>query len=227
MNAALDLQKMAREPLDPELKAFLTTTRVLGGRFVKHPLVFGPADYPGHLNRQLYAKKDQLKKAEESRAWLSWLYLHERPWRIPQLISLVNKNLISREELRRVLLPMWMDTEFPHQFRVTPLTLFTRAGFLTDAPAVWDALPSTLTVYRGDSRHPKWTTLSWTLARGKAEWFARRWASIKKPGWVWIAQLEKSKALAYIEGRNEAEVVVSPSELKGIKKERPTSQEIR
>jgi hypothetical protein len=198
--------------LDEELKAYLQPTGPLGP-FVRHPLVFGPADIPGYLNRQLKMKKEHLARAEREGNWSHYLMLHERPWRIPVLSRLVFENRLTRGQLQDLLLSTWMDTEFPHQFRKTPLELFTHAGFVTDNQVAWNALSAPLILYRGDSRRPRATSLSWTLSEEKAKWFARRWT----PGVVWRAHLmDKSKALAFVTGRNELEVVVSPKNLKWL-----------
>lgn len=207
------------DPLDPELKAFLTTSRVLGGAYVKHPLVFGPAQIAGHLNRQLQAKKEALAAAEARADWQQWLWLHERPWRIPKLSELMNTRRVERDVFKKLLISAWMDTEFPWQFRRTPLTLFQYAGFVTDAQAEWDALPGRLVVYRGDSRHPRLSSLSWTLSLEKGRWYAQRWATIKRiVPTVWQGDLIKAHALGFITGRGELEVVVSPRDLTNVHK---------
>jgi len=204
------------EPLDEELQAYVQRTGPLGP-MVKHPRVFGPASTPGYLNRMLKQKKEQLERAEREGRWDTYLVLHERPWRIPTLARLVAEQRLTRGQLQDLLLDTWMDTELPHQFRGTPLELFTRAGFVTDNQVAWNALSAPLILYRGDSRRPRATSLSWTLSEEKAKWFAKRWERQAHPGVVWRAHLlDKSKALAFVEGRNELEVVVSPKNLKWL-----------
>ena len=218
------------EKLSPELQAYWVDDSVLGPH-IKHPLVYGPAAIPGFLNRQLVEKKKALLRAAELRNWSQWLVLHERPWRMPKLDELVLTHRISRGELRELLIETWMDTELPHQFRRIPLRLFNLAGFITDAQAEWEAkvkfvtqvsdvMPVSLTLYRGDSRRPRRTSISWTTDRQKAIWFARRWKGVTKPGLLWTAELhDVTKVLGYFEGRGEHEVVVSPVNLHDIRSE--------
>lgn len=221
-----DLQAMAAEPLDPALAAYLTEIPALGP-FVKHPLVFGSAAMPGFLNRQLQHKRDVLVKALARGDYEQALWLHERPYRLSKLGEWLAEGCFApdTETFGYLLLQAWRDTEFPRQFGPLPLKLFRRAGrFLTDAPHLWAALGERVDVWRGegDGKRPsaKRGALSWTLARGCAEWYARRFAPKGKPGTLWHGWINRADAFAYIEARGEAEVVVAPRFVHDLRKER-------
>lgn len=205
----------SREPLHDDLAQYLTEVTVLGP-YVRHPLVFGPASLPGALNRQLEQKRVLLAEAHASRDWKRVFWLYERPYRMSMLGSFYETGDITLDELRDVLPGVWIDTEFPHSFGALPRTLFTATGFLTDAPSVFAALPETLTIYRGSRAHirPSAREISWTLARGCAEKFARRLG--RRDGAVWRGDVKKSDVLAYFEGRGEAEVVVTPRRITNL-----------
>ena len=76
-------------------------------------------------------------------------------------------------------------------------------------------LDETVTIYRGVTPYNQKNikALSWTLDRDKAEWFAHRFG---EDGTVYEAQIDKEHILALFTGRNEAEVIVDPRQLKEI-----------
>lgn len=82
----------------------------------------------------------------------------------------------------------------------------------------YESLPENLTVYRGVAvgRNPK--GLSWTCNKDTAEWFANRFNSSGKKGYIQSMNINKSDVLAYFNSRNEDEVVVNTMNYK-IKRE--------
>jgi len=69
-------------------------------------------------------------------------------------------------------------------------------------------LPDRITVYRGSGNNVTAARaargMSWTLDRGKAEWFAQR----DGDGFCIKAEVPKRNVFAYFDGRNEQEVVI-------------------
>ena len=208
-----DLQKMAGEPLCEELQDYVVDTSFLGP-WIKHPLVQGPLMLPGHANRQLKAKREYLEQAASQGKWHSYIFTYERPYRMEALYNLWSHARLTKEQLRELLQSVWIDTELPHQFGAVPRRLFTAAGFLTDAPSIWSVLPDVLTIYRGSSYRPTPTAISWTLARGMGEWYARRFN--RRHGRLWRGEVNKAHAWGYFESRGEAEVVVTPRAVRNI-----------
>ena len=85
-------------------------------------------------------------------------------------------------------------------------------------------LPDTVTVYRG-CPVKKSNGLSWTLDREKALWFANRF-NFKKKEWPFDQDccliegtVKKKHILAYLNGRNESEIVCDSRYVRGKKKE--------
>ena len=76
--------------------------------------------------------------------------------------------------------------------------------------AVYSSLPDTFTVYRGVSigRTPK--GLSWTRNKETAEWFMHRFEDLEpnKRGYMLKAEIKKENVLAYLNTRDEDEIVV-------------------
>lgn len=207
---ALDLAALAREELDPELERYVVYVPKLG-KFVKHPLCFDMLTVPGVTNLNYRTSKAMADDAYQRHSWSLYIVAHARPYRLTRLADLFDSGLIDRDELRPLLEQFWRDTEFPRQFGAIPRRLFRAAGFLTDAPELWKTMPDELIVYRGASRKPGPNAISWSLARGVGEFFARRFSTKRKPGQLWRADVHKRDVLAYFEGRGEAEIVVSPS----------------
>lgn len=72
------------------------------------------------------------------------------------------------------------------------------------------SLPETIMVYRGIQKDATTNALSWTLDKNVAEWFANRF---NNNGTVVEVTINKKYVFAYINGRNEKEVVVNYKKL--------------
>lgn len=66
----------------------------------------------------------------------------------------------------------------------------------------WDELPNRFKIYRGSEYEDG---LSWTLSREKAEWFKNRFSNPEAK--VWERYAEKDDCVAYLNGRNEEEII--------------------
>lgn len=130
---------------------------------------------------------------------------------------------LSEKDLGQLLSTAWTQEECPNQdcnvskrelvalFRsVPPESLMDE-----EERAAHQALEDTVTVYRGVTPYnaKNIRTLSWTLDRKTADWFAHRFG---EEGTVYEAQIRKKHILALFTGRNESEVVVDPRHLEQI-----------
>lgn len=208
----MDLKAMMEEPLCEALKEHLTESAM--GPFVKHPLVFGSATLPGQLNRQLEFKLKATAEAYGNADWSRYLWLHERPYRMPTLHTLWTKRQIGRGQLKALLAQVWQDTEMPHQFGDICVELFKASGFITDDAEGWSTLQDPLEIYRGGFAHG----ISWTTDREKAAWFGRRF--YRADHYLWTGRVLKHKCFAYITDRAEHEVVVEWKRINILSKER-------
>ena len=175
---------------------------------LRHPWVYSvwPPILPHQCNEAYRRKRNAIRDALREKNFRSVLWLHERPYRMSVLEKLWNRKRISLEQLRDMLPDFWTDTEIPQGNQQEPMHLFREAGFVTDDQEGFDALPEKLTLYRGVDFVFELTSdgPSWTLSRDTAKFFAVRMSK----GHIYEAKVNKSDALAYFTGRNEAEIIL-------------------
>lgn len=208
-----------QEELDPVLVPYLYDHERLG-QTLSHPLVVQVAYSPllaGMANRALRQKTKLAAEAREEGRWHSYVFIHERPYRSMALESI--RRLMPAEAYWKLLASVWEDTENLHQWgRLIPRLLGDqRPGkdehfMVPEEREVFDALPARFVIYRGFN-HLSWWGWSWTLSEEKAEWFARRFASVLGPAQVASATVRKDKVFGYIGRRGEDEIIVNPNRL--------------
>jgi hypothetical protein len=203
------------EPLNPELAEYLDDLGSMGP-FVRHPLVYGFAGTPGLLNQKLAAKKEALAEAEAERDWGTFIWLHERPYRLEALLDV--RDAADGQEFWDLMGEVWLDSENIWQNLDTWKMLWDEPDshkvMSEDEAAYLASLPDTVEIYRGIClRHEEMNEdgLSWTVNPERAEWFSRRQAN-GNPSYVITAEIDKSSIYAYLDHRGEAEVVVDYTE---------------
>lgn len=133
------------------------------------------------------------------------------------------KPFLSKAEFSEILSDAWMCSESPgfdpNVSQREQLAMFRAA----DPAALMDAdeyerlcsFEDPVTIYRGvtsyNADHVK--ALSWTLNYDTVVWFANRF---DETGMIYEAQIAKDHILAYLNGRNEQEVIVDPRYLMEI-----------
>lgn len=137
---------------------------------------------------------------------------------LPGFFKWVNSDL-SEKDYAEMLAHLWTRVEFPNtnvdvstsEFR----TLFKKAKkkFLMDKDEykTFEALPQTITVYRGLQKDATAKALSWTLDKSVAEWFAHRF---DYNGEVVEGSIDKNYVFAYFDRRNEKEIVLDYTRVK-------------
>ena len=133
---------------------------------------------------------------------------------------------LSKDEFSKMLCDAWVRSENPNMDpnlnKTELLKMFRDADpaiLMTDKERkCLKELDDEVTVYRGitDYNAKNVKTLSWTLNRGTAKWFATRFG---QEGKVYEAQIEKEHILALFWGRGEDEVIVDPKYLQELKQE--------
>lgn len=126
------------------------------------------------------------------------------------------KKYLSKADFSELFADAWVSSENPNQdvnVRLSTLASWFKQAdkkvLMTEEDyAVYESLPSTLTVYRGVAvgRNPK--GLSWTANYDTAKWFANRFNKKDKKGYIQKVTIDKSRVLAYFNTRNEDEIVV-------------------
>ena len=114
------------EDLHPDLEEHIDLEGPLGA-FLQHPLIFFAAYDPmfnAHINKSYLQKKKQADKARKDKDWTTFIYLHERPYRLDAYMDVCSD--MKSAEYWEVLRSVWMDAEFPGVNQKVWLHLFMR-----------------------------------------------------------------------------------------------------
>lgn len=203
-----DFAKMAFEKLHPDLEPYVEEGSF--GPMLRHPLVYQvPLTIPGYANRYYQQKLEDTKKALESKNYKSYVWLHERPYRLHAFEEI--QQYLTDREYWSLLGSIWIDTENAwanlEQWREFFSSERGEREWLMD----WDeqmayaGLPEMVTVYRGYQPGLNEDGISWTIKREVAEKFATR---LGKKGKVLEMRVKRERIVAVFTGRHEYEVVI-------------------
>lgn len=216
MSALLNKQ----EELDPELADYLEDVGQFGP-CIRHPLVYSMVHFPQQnawVNNQLRAKQKAVASAKAEKEWHSFIYLHERPYRVGAFIEIMH--LMTDEQYWHNLSSIWIDSENIRQNpRVWEQLLRSKRP---EREAIMDdeerealaAMPGLIVVYQGHTkkRHDGW---SWTTDKAKAEWFAQRFSDFESSApMLTQGVVYKRSVVAYFTGRGESEIVAPRTAVK-------------
>lgn len=217
---AMTSAAFAPEELCDELKACLHESE--DGRYgLYHPLVHEASLYSVHLhrryNRTLEAKQHAVQEAFAEHQWATYIWLHERPYRAQALSDVYDEILrdISPNHWGEIVSSIWSDSENIWENVDTWRDIFHGMpyGTLCDTEALekLEAMPDELTIYRGTCAPDQaGSGLSWTLDRGKAVWFARRFANLDGHTGAPVlltGTVSKADVLGYLTDRGEDEII--------------------
>lgn len=126
--------------------------------------------------------------------------------------ALENLGAFPTADAAWLLATAWGGSEFPSGAGVAEaVAAFRRVGFAADDGQ--ERPTATLTVYRGADRPKAWHGLAWTIDEATAEWFARRFAT-RRPGYVFVAEVDPEGVLGVLADRGESTVLVDPDRLR-------------
>lgn len=210
------------EPLRAELKKYLVD---LGDHLgIKHPFCVGYCD-PAHaalIHQQVDHRQKRLREALAAKEWDAVVWLYERAFRLQGFIE--HCHLFDDGPYWRLLAEVWTDQEILWANWKAFLNLFQsprkdRQHLMEkEERAAFESLPDEIEVFRGVLGRGA-RSLSWTLDRKLAEWFATRFASVfpgKQPRLA-SGVVSKADVLGYFTRRKESEVVVDPRSVKKFK----------
>lgn len=173
--------------------------------------------------RDLIAHKlEALENASANGNWESYVFIHERPWRVRTLYYLLLSGKVPSDKVPELIMAVWTDTEYPHQAygmwqEIFASTSVAALNGTLDARerALRRQLPEMPTLYRGvgemRSEEAK-RGFSWTLDRDKARWFAERFR--KGAGAVVEITVPKAELVGPLQCRGEEEMLIlDPDEL--------------
>ena len=208
-----------REPLCAELQPYFYPSSGAKGDFpvVKHPLLFSVPhsdSMNAFLNKQIEVRKEQARAHLASGAYESYVWMHERPFRLEAFLEVYRK--LSDSKYWKTLAHLWTDSENIYQNFEAWVAMLnaprpSRESMMEkDDREALAAMPKVIRVYRGCygyNRHG----LSWTIDKNRARWFSRRFAPVRrsKP-LVLVGDVPKSKVIAYLSNRGESEIIADP-----------------
>lgn len=221
----------AGEPLSPELEPYLSEASS-GMPALRHPLVY-QVPYFSQLawqaNDQLAHKNQSLARARQEGDWHSFVFLHERPYRLrafqaaEQLSdSWAGRHPLDDEAYWELLGDVYADTEnFWQESLGWGKALRSgrphRECFMSrDERQAFRELPDELVLYRGINGRARKRSWAWTLDRDRGIFFAHRLAGIRemkgsRPPSLVTATASRSDAVGYLSRRGESEIVADPA----------------
>jgi hypothetical protein len=213
------------EDLHPDLAPHLCDGSL--GLMLHHPLMIQVIYFPqenARINEHYRFKVEQLAEAEAKGDWSTYVFIHERPYRMEALMDATGKGLIDDPKAYWDLVgSVWVDSEnifesFSEWCELWGENSKDRVHAMNeDEREAFAALPDTITVYRGVSREDAIDGLSWTTDKQKALWFARRLNTKESTPMLAKGKVSKQDVLAHFLGRNESEVVVLPDDVRNVK----------
>jgi hypothetical protein len=204
-----------QQQLHPALEDYLMETPF--GLMVNHPLVQRPSvdpDYAAQANWCYSQKLDAIAEAIEKRDWSSYIWLHERPYRLDAFIEIADA--LSPKDFWTRLSDVWTDSENIWQYIDDWRALWNEERpskhHAMDASErkAFKRLSSEIVIYRGVREDHTVNGMSWTLDRDKAIWFAARNSG---PHVLLTARAKKADAHALLLGRKENEIVIDQYEI--------------
>lgn len=171
------------------------------------------------VNEQYRYKVQAVSEAMRDNKWETFVYLHERPYRVMALRVALDS---PRSDAHKLVKMMWTDSENIHQNKHLWLGIWRNLGnprgvMNANERHVYDSMPETITIHRGIRNRTFWPRgMSWTRDKERAVWFAHRFATKQEIPTVLTATVRKQSVLAYINSRSEEEVVVLPRSLRNV-----------
>jgi len=203
------------EDLIPELSSAVSGDGT-GFSFIRHKFVHGIyiPTMNGRYNEQVRAKQAAANSARSNKDWDSFIFLHERPYRLDAFMEIQDE--LTDDEFWSLLADIWTDSENIPEMRDywDELLASPRPGRLSmmrdDERIEYDSLPDIVTIYQGhtEERDDGW---SWTTDPNIASWFADRFAKIEgSTPYVTTAKVKKDEIHAFLTRRGESEVLADP-----------------
>jgi hypothetical protein len=214
------MDDFAPENLHAELIPYIEKSSF--GHSLRHPLVYSVPYFEQsnkHLNKFFAHKKERLERSITDHDWNSFVFLHERPYRVDALEEVMFRYEVEDPNIIWPLVrSVWIDSENIHQnfdrwrdiWENGPPRRSIKCMEATERHAL-NALPKEFKVYRGVAHVEASRGMSWTTNREKALWFARRFEADKNRTPLLItANVHRSDVIAYYLGRGENEIVIMP-----------------
>lgn len=171
-----------------------------------------------------YATKVYSEQISQVKSYSDFLIIINKPYL--GIFLKMTSNLLSKEDFASFLSSAWTYMEFPGSSRdeVTIdeyLSYFKEADkeyLMTDEErASLEDFPEEVEIFRGVLNDKESVSISWTVDRDVAEWFAKRFLQSGTSGTLLSAKINKKDIVAYFTRRSESEVIVDYNGVRDIK----------
>lgn len=198
-----------KEDLCDELQAHYSNDKL---PMVRHPLLYSvPYNEAENamLNYRFKLLKEAVQKNLEDKDYAGYIFLHEKPYRFNAFKEVMEH--LQDEIYWELLSDVWSNSENIWQNLKEWKKLLSserkgKGAFMDkDERKIYNALPDTVIAYRGYLPGKNINGISYTISKEKAEWFANRW---NKKGKVLTMRVPRKKVFAYLNGRNEQEIII-------------------
>ncbi|HEY1603668.1 MAG TPA: hypothetical protein VGG64_28965 [Pirellulales bacterium] len=176
------------------------------------------AQFNALVQNKMESMTSTLDKAIADGNWEAYVFMHPRTDRLRAFLDLPMEDAPD-EDFWRLLGKIWIDSEFLWQEMKLWKSFLSATRSMRhhimekDDRKAFEKLPDVLTIYRGGEHNG----LSWTVDKAKAKWFAKRLCFGTNKPVVRTGTCQKKDVIAYFNGRNEKEIVILPSNIKGKK----------
>lgn len=217
------------EPLHADLLDYVLEGVVAPGqKSLYHPLVIVPVlneTSHRHINEVYLSKNKELDRAVKERNWSTYIWIHERPYRLNALLDCAQYGAMRDAEFGSLIRAVWIDSENIHQNMMAWSSLWSSLGadaraktMSEDDHAAFAKLPENIPVWRGVTHSDAVRGMSWSTNRSQAIWFARRFSQMDgRQAQLVEGKIQKNKVFGYLTGRGEYEVVTSPDDVEIIR----------
>ncbi len=160
---------------------------------------------------------EQIIEARLNGDWFTYVFCHRRPFRWRAFSRIAGE--LRDEEYWPWFRRVWEDAEFPSTNKALIIKLMLKGPqnlrqlMMTDGErSALLNLPHSLKIYRGCHTRRYMRGLSWTLSQERALWFALR--SFRSTGIIVEGGCSKSNIIAYLNARQEEEIVIRPDDVR-------------
>lgn len=216
--------------LHKDLQDHLVQSTIYGpdALILHHPLVVEtfplnkmPLDQIEFINKRYTLRAASKEQARMSKNWGSFVFMHERPYRVEALIEAQCSGLCDEPKAHWSLVgDVWTDSENICQFMeewegIWDCGVEKRHLVMSaDERKALKAMPATIDIWRGIGFKSSVKGMAWTVDRKKAIWFANRYRSDRNRTPMLVSgRVQKTDVIAHFMGRNESEIVVHPDDV--------------
>ena len=213
------LQRSSGRPPEKPEALLASLVPYLHDGLLSHPLLVRAnvnIERCADVNRLFGQKKRETRQALRERDWHSYIFLHERPYRMAALSRCLSRGLTEdKETYNQTVRDVWIDTENARQHSKLWRKVWEGSNLTETERIALAAVPDDVPISRGVRRAADGRRgFSWTLDPEVARRFATRFAD---SGFLIEGIVAKQDIKAYLGDRNENEVIAFPERVRIVK----------